>query len=72
MHMKRDSQGQETFSEPTADNQSCNYDTECSNHHPSLPTLRSKELSQIKMKWFAIYTNLQKKIRQNKAVAKYS
>ena len=70
--MKRDSQGQETFSEPTGHNQSCNYDTECSNHHPSLSALRSKGLNQSKMKWFAIYTNLPKKIRQNKAVAKYS
>ena len=29
---------------------------ECSNHHPSLSTLRSKGLSRIKMKWGA--TNL--------------
>ena len=31
-----DSQGQETFLAPPADKQTCNYDTECSNHHPSL------------------------------------
>ena len=33
-----DTQGQETFLAPSADNQTCNYDTECSNHHPSLST----------------------------------
>ena len=27
---------------PSADNQTRNYDTECSNHHPSLSTLRTK------------------------------
>ena len=31
-----DSQGQETILTPSADNQTRNYDTECSNHHPSL------------------------------------
>ena len=46
----RDSQGQETFSAPSADKQTHNYDTECSNHHPSLSTLRSEGLSQSKMK----------------------
>ena len=34
-----DSQGQEMFLAPSADKQTCNYDTECSNHHPSLSTL---------------------------------
>ena len=34
-----DSQGQETFLAPSADKQTRNYDTECSNHHPSLSTL---------------------------------
>ena len=29
-----DSQGQETFLAPSIDNQTCNYDKECSNHHP--------------------------------------
>ena len=29
----------------SADKQTRNYDTECSNHHPSLSTLRSKGLS---------------------------
>ena len=28
-----DSQGQETFLAPSADKQTRNYDTECSNHH---------------------------------------
>ena len=35
-----DSQGQETFLAPSADNQNRKYHTECSNHHPSLSTLR--------------------------------
>ena len=46
-----DSQSQETFFAPSADNQTRTYDTEYSNHHPSLSTLRSKELSCRKMKW---------------------
>ena len=54
----RDSQGQETFLAPSPDKQTRNYDTECSNHHPSLSTLRPKGLSHSKMKWWAIYTNL--------------
>ena len=53
-----DSQGQETFLAPSADKQTRNYDIECSNHHPSLSTLRPKGLSRSKMKWRAIYTNL--------------
>ena len=53
-----DSQGQETFSVPSADKQTRNYDTECSNHHPSLSTLRSKGLSRSKMNWSTLYTNL--------------
>ena len=32
------SQGQETVLAPSTDKQTCNYDTECSNHHPSLST----------------------------------
>ena len=36
----RDSQGQETILAPSANNKTHNYDTECSNHHPSLLTLR--------------------------------
>ena len=47
----RDSQGQETFLAPSADKQTLNYDTECSNHHPSLSTLRPKGLSHSMMKW---------------------
>ena len=53
-----DSQGQETLLAPSADKQTHNYDTECSNHDPSLSTLRPKELSHSKMKWRALYTNL--------------
>ena len=43
-----DSQGQETFLAPSAHKQTRNYDIECSNHHPSLSTLRQKEL---KARW---------------------
>ena len=47
-----DSQGQETLLAPSADNQTRNYDDiKCSNHHPSLSTLKSKGLSHSKMKW---------------------
>ena len=34
-----DSQDQESFLAPPADNQTHNYDTECSHLHPFLPTL---------------------------------
>ena len=54
----RESQGQEMFLALSADKQTYNYDIECSNHHPSLLTLRLKGLSLSKMKWWAIYTNL--------------
>ena len=47
----RDSQGQETFLAPSADKQTRNYDTECSNHHPSLSTRKLKGLSRSMMKW---------------------
>ena len=53
-----DSQGQETFLAPSADKQTRNHDTECSNHHPSPSTLRPKGVSLSMMKWRAIYTNL--------------
>ena len=46
-----DSQGQERFLAPFADKQTRNFDTECSNHHPSVSTLKSKGLSRSKMKW---------------------
>ena len=46
-----DSQGQKTFLAPLADKQTRNYDTECSNHHPSLSTRRPKRLSRSMMKW---------------------
>ena len=52
-----DSQKQETFLAPSSDKQTCNYDIECSNHHPSLSTLRPNRLSRSKMKWWDIYTN---------------
>ena len=44
-----DSKGQETILAHSADKQTHNYDTECSNHHPSLSTLRPKGLSRNKM-----------------------
>ena len=53
-----DSHGQEMFLTPSAENQTCNYDIEFSNHHPSLSTQTQKGLSRSKMKWWAIYTNL--------------
>ena len=46
-----DSQDQETFLAISADKQARNYGIECSNHHPSLSSLRSKGLSRRKMKW---------------------
>ena len=53
-----DSQGQEMSLAHSADKQVCNYGTECSDHHPSLSTLRSEELSFSKMKSSAICTSL--------------
>ena len=47
----RDSLGQETFLAPSADKQTHNYDTECSNYHLPLSILRSTGLSHSKMKW---------------------
>ena len=52
------SHGQETFSAPSADKETRNYDIECSNHHPSLSTLRPKGLSRSKMQWWDTDTNL--------------
>ena len=46
---------QETFSPPSVNRQTRNYNKECLNHHPSL---RSKGLSYNKMKWRSKYTNL--------------
>ena len=52
LHLRSgDSQRQETFLAPSAEKQSRHYDTECSNHHFSLSTLRSKGLSRSKMRW---------------------
>ena len=42
----------------SADKETCNYDIECSDHHPSLSTLRPKGVSRNKIKWWAIHTNL--------------
>ena len=47
-----DSQGQEMSLAPSADKQTHNYDTECSNPHPSISTLRSKGLSHSRMIFF--------------------
>ena len=46
-----DSQGQKAFLASSADKQTRNYDIECSNHNPSLSTLRPKGLNHSKMKW---------------------
>ena len=54
----RYSQSQEAFLESSAEKQTCNYGTECSNLDPFLSILRSKGLSHIKMKSWAIYLNL--------------
>ena len=43
------SQSQDTFLAPSADKQTHNYDTESSNHHSSLSTLRPKGLSRSKI-----------------------
>ena len=53
-----DNQCQETFSAPSADNQTSTFDKECSNHHPSLSKLRSEGFSRSKMKWWTIYTQI--------------
>ena len=45
-----DSQDQETFLAPSPDNQTHNYYTECSNHHPSLSTLSLKWLNRSEIK----------------------
>ena len=50
-----DSQGQETVLAPSADKQTRNYDTEYSNHHPSLSTLRSKGLCVCVCVYLLIY-----------------
>ena len=42
-----DSQDQEMFLATYTDKQICHYDTECSDHHLSLSTLRSKKLRTI-------------------------
>ena len=47
----RDILGKETFLPPSVENQTCNYYTECLNHHLSLSALRTKGLSRSKMKW---------------------
>ena len=59
MHPRnRDRQRKETFSELPADKQNHNHDIESSNYRSYLSTARSKTLSQKKMKWWAMYTNL--------------
>ena len=52
------SQSQETFLVRSGYKPTHNYDIECSNHQPSLSTLRPKGLSCSKMKWWVIYTSL--------------
>ena len=43
------------FLAPSADKQTCNCDIECSNHHPSLSTLRPKGLSHSKINYIYVY-----------------
>ena len=57
------SQGQETILAPSGDKQTHNWDTECSNHHLSQSTQRSKGLKRSKMKGRAIYTKLPRNAR---------
>ena len=52
------SQGQETFLAPSADKPIGHYNIECSNHHPSLSSLRPKGLSCSEMKLWAVCVNL--------------
>ena len=47
--------GQKMVLATSANNQIRNYNTECSNHHPSLSTPRSKGLSHSKVTWWASY-----------------
>ena len=46
-----ESQKQESFLAPSPDEQTRNYNIECSNHDHSLLTIRSKGLRHSKMKW---------------------
>ena len=43
----RDSQGKETFLALSANKQTCNYHTECSDHHPSLSTITQSAQTTI-------------------------
>ena len=52
------SRASKSFKHPLLTRKRANLTQECSNHHISLSTLRSKGLSCRKMKWSAIYTNL--------------
>ena len=49
--------GQKMVLATSANNQIRNYNTECSNHHPSLSTPRSKGLSHSKVTWWGTNTN---------------
>ena len=46
-----DNQGHKTFLAPSSDKQTCKYDTQCSNHHPSVSTLTSNGWSCSRIKW---------------------
>ena len=54
-----DNPAQETFLAPSADNQTRNDEIQYSNHYLSILTLRLKGLTRSKIKWWAIYKNLQ-------------
>ena len=51
------SQSQVCFLAPSADKQTGNYDIECSNHHPSLSTVRPIGLSRSNYIYVIIYIN---------------
>ena len=48
----------DVFQHPLLTSKPATVTEECSNHHRSLSTLRSKGLSCSRMKWLPIYTNL--------------
>ena len=54
------------FLAPSTVNQTRNYETDCSNHHPSLSTLRSKGLSRSKMIY--VFLEISPRILEKKGI----
>ena len=54
------------FLAPSTVNQIRNYETDCSNHHPSLSALRSKGLSRSKM--IDIFLEISPRILEKKGI----